>query len=185
VTDRGTNSIVAFAVGPDGYLGEAAVHPSSGATPYGFDFTSDSVLVVTETFGGEVGAASASSYGLRGGELVTISGSVPNTRSEVCWAVVSHEDRYAFVTNFGDGTISSYRIAQNGQIELQAAIAATTVLGAAGVRDEALTPDGRFLYALDADARTIFGWSVGDGGSLSPLGGVDGLPATAAGLAAR
>ena len=32
---------------------------SSGATPYGFDFTRDGTLVVTEAFGGTVGAAAA------------------------------------------------------------------------------------------------------------------------------
>jgi hypothetical protein len=57
-------------------------------------------------------------------------------------------------------------------------------LGEKGVRDEAITGDGRFLYALDADAQRIFGWSVGEDGSLSPIGDADGLPETVAGLAA-
>ena len=64
------------------------------------------------------------------------------------------------------------------QIEL------TTVDGQPGIRDEALTRDGRFLYALHADSRQVFGWEVGGDGSLVPIGAVDGLPATAAGLAA-
>ena len=37
-------------------------------------------------------------------------------------------------------------------------------MGQKGVRDEAITGDGRFLYALDADARRIYGWSVGEDG---------------------
>ena len=32
------------------------------------------------------------------------------TRSEVCWAAVTNDGRFAFVTNFGDGTVSSYAI---------------------------------------------------------------------------
>jgi hypothetical protein len=51
-------------------------------------FTPDGrTLVVTEAFGGRVGAAAASSYRLNGAPgLMPVSGSVQNTRSEVCWA---------------------------------------------------------------------------------------------------
>ncbi len=47
-----------------------------------------------------------------------MSGSVADTRSEVCWAVVTRDGRYAFVTNFGDGTISSYTVGDGGALEL-------------------------------------------------------------------
>jgi 6-phosphogluconolactonase len=183
VTERGTNSISTFAVGADGFAEGPRTIASSGATPYGFDFAGDAV-VVTEAFGGEVGAAAASSYALQGGRLEPRSASVADTRSEVCWAAVSKDGRFVYVTNFGDGTISSYAIGADGSIELAEAVAASTRLGEKGVRDEAITGDGRFLYALDADARRIFGWSVGDDGSLSPVGDADGLPETVAGLAA-
>ncbi|HET7808056.1 MAG TPA: beta-propeller fold lactonase family protein [Gaiellaceae bacterium] len=183
VTERGTNSISTFAVGADGLAEGPRTIASSGATPYGFDFAGDAV-VVTEAFGGEVGAAAASSYALEGGRLEPRSASVADTRSEVCWAAVSKDGRFVYVTNFGDGTISSYAIGADGSIELAEAVAASTRLGEKGVRDEAITGDGRFLYALDADARRIFGWSVGDDGSLSPVGDADGLPETVAGLAA-
>lgn len=43
---------------------------------------------------------------------------------------------------------------------------------------------GQLLYAIDADSRRIFGWSVGGDGSLAPVGSWAGLPATVAGLAA-
>jgi 6-phosphogluconolactonase len=185
VTERGTDSISAFEIDADGYAHGPKTIPSSGATPYGFDFTRSGALVVTEAFGGEVGAAAASSYHLeRQADLVPVSASVRNTRSEVCWAVVGKDGRFAYVTNFGDGTISRYSIADDGTLELVDAVAASTRLGEKGVRDETLSRDGRFLYALDADARRVFGWTVEDDGSLSPIGSYDGLPATVAGLAA-
>jgi 6-phosphogluconolactonase len=53
-----------------------------------------------------------------------------------------------------------------------------------GLRDEDLSGDGRFLYVIDADGGRIYGWSVGAGGELEPVGSWDGLPATVAGLAA-
>jgi 6-phosphogluconolactonase len=184
VTDRAANAIHAFAIDGDGVTGDPTTYPSAGATPYGFDFTPDGTVIVTEAADAEVGKASASSYRLNGGGLVPVSGAVPNTRSEVCWAVVTPDGRFVFVTNFADGTISTYRIGSDSSIELREAVAATTVEGAPGLRDEALSSDGRFLYALHADAREVFAWQVGDDGSLRPLGSANGLPATAAGLAA-
>ena len=185
VTERVTDRISTYAVGADGLLDGPTPHASSGATPYGFDFGAEGVLVVTEAFGGKVGAAAASSYRLNGAPgLTPVSASVQNTRSEVCWAAVSKDGRHAFVTNFGDNTVSSYRIAPDGSLELLDAVAASTRLGEKGLRDEVLSADGRFLYALDADAQTIHGWSITAEGGLIPAGTADGLPATVAGLAA-
>jgi 6-phosphogluconolactonase len=177
VTDRATDALLELAA--DG--GEPVRHPSAGATPYGFDFTPDGTLVVTEAFGGTVGAAATSSYAAG---LHPVSKSVSNTRSEVCWAAVTKDGRYVFVTNFGDGSISSYAIGDGGSLTLVDAVAGSTVLGEKGVRDEALSSDGRFLYTLDADARKVFAFSVRDDGRLDSVGDFDGLPATAAGLAA-
>jgi 6-phosphogluconolactonase (cycloisomerase 2 family) len=185
VTDRAADAIHAFAVDGPGALAAAAVtHRSSGATPYGFDVTADGVVIVTEAAGAQPGKASASSYRLEGAaELTPVSRAVPNTRSEVCWAVISNDGRTAFVTNFGDGTISTYTIDDDGNIELREAVAATTVEGQPGIRDEALSPDG-YLYALHADTGRVFGWKVEDDGSLAAVGSANGLPLTAAGLAA-
>jgi 6-phosphogluconolactonase len=177
VSDRANDALLLLPVAG----GEPVRHPSSGATPYGFDFTPDGTLVVTEAFGGTVGAAATSSYAAG---LEPVSKSVANTRSEVCWAAVTQDGRYVFVTNFGDGSISSYAIGADGSLSLVDAVAGSTVLGKKGVRDEALSSDGRFLYTLDADARKVFAFSVREDGRLDPVGDFDGLPATAAGLAA-
>src|SRR5207253_10740454 len=176
VTDRATDSIHTFAVDDDGALGTHTTHRSSGATPYGFDVTADGVLVVTEAADAQVGKASASSYKLDGpGQLEPVSGAVGSTRSEVCWAVVSNDGRVAYVTNFGDGTISSYAIGDDGSIELREGVAATTVEGEPGIRDEALSSDGQYLYALHADTGRVFGWRVGAEGALASIGSANGL----------
>ena len=184
VTERGTNSISTYAIEERGYAEGPETIPSSGATPYGFDFANGSV-VVTEAFGGEIGQAAASSYVLEEpGRLVPVSGSVGDTRSEVCWAATTKDGRFVYVTNFGDGTISSYRVGEGGSLELHEAVAGSTRLGQPGVRDEAISRDGRFLYAIDADAQRVFGWTVGDDGALAAVGEFEGVPATVAGLAA-
>jgi 6-phosphogluconolactonase (cycloisomerase 2 family) len=183
VTDRGANAIVQYPVDESGRLGAAIVVPSSGPTPYGFAFAGDT-LVVTEAFGAETGKAAASSYRLSGGSAMPVSRSIGNGRSEICWAVVTNDGRYVFTTNFADGAVSRYAIGADGSIELEDAAAGTSVDGRPGLRDEDLSGDGRFLYAVDADSQRVFGWAVQAGGELRPLGSWAGLPPTAAGLAA-
>jgi 6-phosphogluconolactonase (cycloisomerase 2 family) len=181
ITERGTNSISAFPVDERGLAQEPQTIACPGATPYGFDFA-DGSLIVTEAFGGETGKAAATSYSLPGFEPV--SASVADTRSEVCWAAATKDGRFVFVTNFGDGTISSYAVRAGGAIALLEPVAGATRMGKAGVRDEAITRDGRFLYAIDADAQRVFGWTVSGDGSLEPVGEFEGVPSTVAGLAA-
>jgi 6-phosphogluconolactonase len=183
VTERGTDSIAFYRVDADGLLSEPHVLPSSGPTPYGFAFARGGALIVTEAFGAQKGKASVSSYRLGNG-AAAVSRSVGNGRSEICWAVVTKDGRYAFTTNFADGAVSRYAIAADGSLALDDSVAGTAVDGRTGLRDEDLSADGRFLYAIDADSRRIFGWSVGDGGQLSPVGSYEGLPPTVAGLAA-
>jgi 6-phosphogluconolactonase len=185
ITQRGTDSIVTYAVAADGTFGASRAIASQGPTPYGFAFTSGGTLVVTEAFRAEKGAAAASSYAIVDGSLVPRTASVGNGRSEICWAVVTPDDRFAFTTNFADGAVSRYAIAADGSLSLKDATAGIAVDGKPGLRDEDLSSDGRFLYAIDADGGRIYGWSVDAEGSLEPVGSWDGLPATVAGLAAN
>jgi len=185
VTERGTDSIVSFAVMADGRLGDIKVVPSSGPTPYGFAFTPDgSTLVVTEAFRAEKGAAAASSYRISMGEISPVTRSLGDGRSEICWAVVTPDGRSVFTTNFADGAISRFAIGTDGSLTLADATAGLTEDGRPGLRDEDLSADGRFLYAIDADAGRIYGWTVAGDGSLSLLGDWEGVPRSVAGLAA-
>ena len=184
VTQRGTDSIVTYEVAPDGTFGSSREIASEGPTPYGFAFTSGGTLVVSEAFRAEKGAAAASSYALEGGTLVARTSSVGNGRSEICWAVVTPDDRFAFTTNYADGAVSRFAIASDGSLSLEDATAGISVEGKPGLRDEDLSGDGRFLYVIDADGGRIYGWAVGAEGSLEPVGSWGGVPATVAGLAA-
>jgi 6-phosphogluconolactonase len=184
ITERGTDSIVTYEVAADGTFGASRAIASQGPTPYGFAFTSGGALVVTEAFRAEKGAAAASSYAIVDGSLVPRTSSVGNGRSEICWAVVTPDYRFAFTTNFADGAVSRFAIAADGSLSLEDATAGIAVDGMPGLRDEGLSSDGQFLYAIDADGGRIYGWSVDAEGSLEPLGSWDGVPATVAGLAA-
>ena len=184
-TERGTNTISSYVIDQHGYAQGPTTIRSSGQTPYGFGLTKDGSLIVSEAFGGAMGAAAASSYAVSGaGELTMMSGSVGDTRSEVCWVALTNDDRFAYVTNFGDGTVSCYEIAADGRLTLHDPVAGSARRGEKGLRDEAISGDGRYLYAIDPDAQKLFGWAVGQGGLLTPAGQFGGVPGTVAGLAA-
>ena len=184
VTERGGDKLTSYAVGMDGSLGAPRTIDSQGATPYGFAMSADGTLVVTEAFRAEKGAAAASSYRVNGDVVTPVTASVGNGRSEICWAVISNDGRFAFTTNFADGAVSRYAIAADGSLSLEDAAAGLTTDGQPGLRDEDLSDDGAFLYAIDADQGRIVGWSVNDDGRLSMLGAWEGVPTTVAGLAA-
>jgi 6-phosphogluconolactonase (cycloisomerase 2 family) len=185
VTERGTDTISSYLIDEHGQAQGPATIKSSGQTPYGFGLTADGSLIVSEAFGGATGAAAASSYAVSGaGELTMLSGSVGDSRSEVCWVALSKDDRFAYVTNFGDGTVSCYEITADRSLKLHEPVAGSTRQGEKGIRDEAISGDGRYLYAIDPDAQKLFGWAVGEGGQLTPVGEFGGVPDTVAGLAA-
>ena len=72
----------------------------------------------------------------------------------------------------------------DGDLSLEDATAGITQDGRAGLRDEDLSDDGRFLYAIDPDQGQIVAWSVDEQGRLSMAGSWGDLPTTMAGLAA-
>jgi len=183
-TERGGDKLSAFAVGTDGMLGEPHTIDSLGATPYGFAISPNGTLVVTEAFRAEKGAAAASSYRVDGDMITPGTASVGNGRSEICWAVISGDGRYAFTTNFADGAVSRYAVGVDGGLTLEDAAAGITEDGRPGLRDEDLSDDGRFLYAIDADQGQIVAWSVDGQAHLSMAGSWGGVPTTVAGLAA-
>jgi 6-phosphogluconolactonase len=185
VTERGTDSIVTYPVARDGMLGMPNVIASAGPTPYGFAISSTGSLVVTEAFRAQKGDAAASSYVIEGAGARLVTPSVGNGRSEICWAVITPDGRFAYTTNFADGAVSRYAIGADGSLTLEDATAGLAVDGRPGLRDEDLSADGRFLYAIDADGGRVYGWSVDEGGSLTAIGSWDGVPTTVAGLAAR
>ncbi|MBA2566023.1 MAG: beta-propeller fold lactonase family protein [Gemmatimonadetes bacterium] len=187
VTEKATDQIDTYAVGADGLAQGPTVHASSGATPFGFAFTpgTGGVFVVTEAFDGAPGAAAASSYTLSGASgFEVISATVRDTQTDVCWTVITNDARYAYITNFVSGTISSYTIASDGSITLLEAEAGRTGPGL-GPRDEDLSEDGRFLYVVDVLTQAISAFDVQADGSLEPVGTFGGLPTTVAGLAAN
>ena len=145
VTEKNTNKLSSFAVGEDGRLGAPVVTDSPGLTPFGFAFTRRNTLVVSEAVGGAAGASTVSSYQVSrkaAGAPAVVSPAVADTQSAACWVAVTPNGRWAFISNTGSGTVSSYSIARGGAIRLVQAAAGQTGVGSAPA-DSAISPEGR------------------------------------------
>jgi 6-phosphogluconolactonase (cycloisomerase 2 family) len=186
VTEKATNRITTYRVGPDGLASAPQVHNSNGPTPFGFAIAPTGALIVSEAFGGAPDASAASSYEVNAdGGLELVSGSVPTTETAACWFVVTGNGRFAYTSNTGSGSISGYSV-RHGALTLLDADGRTGVTGPGTAPiDLALARNSRYLYALNAGTQTISGFAVGADGSLTAIGTVGGLPASANGLAAR
>jgi len=185
VTEKGTNLIDTFTVDDDGVAQPGVSFASNGTTPFGFAFGHDNVVIVSEAFGGAPGASALSSYEVdENGSLVVVTPSLADTQTAACWVVVPENGRFAYTSNTGSGIISSYIVSDGGSLALLNAAAASTGNGSAPT-DMALSDNSRFLYVRNAGNGTISGFRVQADGSLTPVASATGLPAGAAGLAAR
>ena len=186
VTEKAANAIVSYNVRADGTTGSPAVTPSAGQTPFGFAFSHRDLLIVSEAFGGAPDASAASSYSIDHGTLAVKSASVPTTETAACWFVVTPNGKFAYTTNTGSGSITGYRVASDGRLSILDADGRTGVTGAGSApTDEALSGNGRFLFALNSGSHSVVAFRIGGNGSLSTLSGAVGLPVGAVGLAAR
>jgi 6-phosphogluconolactonase len=179
VTERATNSIMTWSLDKDGVPGDSHVFASGGAGPFGFAFGHRGTFVVSDA----AGASGASSYRLDGAQVQTISPLVSSMRTAACWAVVTKDGRFAYVTNGGTGDITGLAIDQDGSISLLDPSGVSATVGGAAV-DAALSNDSRFLYVRNGALAKIDAFRVGGDGSLTWVGVVTGLTASAAGLAA-
>jgi 6-phosphogluconolactonase len=178
VTEKGTQTIDTYLVNHDGYASGPISNHSSGSTPFGFEFTHRSLVVVSEA-----GTNALSSYvANESGNLELVTGTLTNGQSAVCWAIVTNDGRYAYSVNPGSSTISSYAVSPEGILTLLDPVVTTT--GGAPV-DPALSRDSRFFYVRDGGQNVVHGFRVEANGSLTPIGTIGGIPAGSQGLAAR
>lgn len=179
VAERATNLLDVYPVDRNGVAGPRTSYPSAGGTPFGFAFRYDNTLFVSEA----AAPGSASSYDLsRSGRLRLVSGAIATHQGAPCWAVVTLDGRFGYTGN-GSGSVSGFRIARDGSINLLNADGATAVVNT-GVNDIALSNNSRYLYVLGTGAAPdLHAYRVQQDGQLQALGAVS-LPAGARGLAA-
>lgn len=181
VTEKATNMIDTYVVENNGLAAGPTVHPSSGATPFGFAFTQQGALVVSEAFGGAALASAVSSYDVSEDTLNVISASIPTGQTAACWIAVSKNGKFAYSTNAGSGSVSAYRVETDGSLSLVDGAAGITGNGTSPI-DATVSNDGQYLYVLNGRTHNISAFSIQADGALLHVGTFEGLPAGSAGI---
>ncbi|HLO33724.1 MAG TPA: beta-propeller fold lactonase family protein [Anaerolineales bacterium] len=181
VTEKATSIIDTYVVGKDGLASGPTTNPSAGITPFGFAFTQQGALVVSEAFGGAPLASAVSSYDVADGQLNAISASVPTGQTAACWIAVSKNGKFAYSTNAGSGSVSAYRVGTDGSLSLIDGAAGITGDGTSPV-DAAVSNNGQYLYVLNGRTHNISAFAIQSDGSLASLGTFEGVPAGSAGI---
>ncbi|MDE2593040.1 MAG: beta-propeller fold lactonase family protein [Burkholderiales bacterium] len=188
VTEKATNKLVTYRVKADGGVGAPVVTLSAGATPFGFAFDHRDHLIVSEAVGGAVNASTASSYKFTdwmSARPTLVSGQVATTQTAACWVAITPNGKFAYTTNAGSGSVSSFAITpMSGRITLSQAVAGTTGAGSAPI-DAAVSADGRSLYVLGAKSLAISSFEIQRDGQLISGAVAGGLPVGTVGLAAN
>ena len=166
VTERLSNTIDVFAV-EHGVLARTPVQTaSSGAGPFGFDWTPRHELIASEAGGGSVSSYSAS----RDGVLTIDSPSISTRLNAPCWLILTHDGRFAYVANAGSGSVTGFRVDANGILGILNPDGVTGILGAGTTPlDLDVSRDSKYLYVLEAGANNIGVFSIGPDGGLTKL----------------
>lgn len=187
VSEKATDRLTRYAISATGAAGAPKWTASAGPEPFGFAFSGDGTLVVSEAGNHVEDGSSASSYRLgSGGAPITVSDAVPTTETAACWTAITPDGDFAYVTNTPDNSISGFRMGASGSLTILDADGRTAVTGAGSLPiDLAASSDSRFLYVLTAGTHRIVVYAINGDGSLSARPGVGGLPGKANGLAVR
>lgn len=187
VTEKATNMIDTYVLNPNGTASGPNVQPSSGNTPFGFEFDNKGHLIVSDAYGGNANAGAMSSYDVSRGGINLISGPVGNQQTAPCWVVVTNDGRFTYTTNTGTSNISGYHVNHGGSITLfdDGGNTGSTGEGSSPI-DMALNNNSEYLYALSGGTNTISVFRIDrKTGGLTSVQTVTGLPEHAAGLAAN
>jgi len=166
VTELTTNRITVFCIERSGTATLQVSNASNGAGPFGATFTRNGILLVAEA-----GANTLSSYYLNTkGTLTVISGSVPTGQTATCWVSVSRSGRFAYTSNTGSGTVSIFRIFDNGTLTFIENVRSTFAGTPQGAPiDNGISPCGRFFYALNGNQGTVSAFEIDEHGRLMLL----------------
>jgi 6-phosphogluconolactonase len=173
VTEKATNIIDTYTVSSSGLASAPTTHASVGQGPYGFAFSKGNELIVSEAASDTITSYAVSDSG----SFRTLSGAMPTFGNAPCWLAINSQ--FVYTTNAHGGTISTFSNDNDGTLALTSSIAASTAIPAL---DLAFGANGQFLYVHDGNS--ITGYSIHQGGSLSTITTVNGVPAAASGLAA-
>jgi 6-phosphogluconolactonase len=208
ISDKFADTLIhVLQVDEDSTTHEVARYVANIPSPFGLAFTGRRILGVVEANasvvdGRRIGVnngSSTSSYRLNDdGTLEPISVAVRTEQTVACWLRFTPDGRFAYVTNTGSGSVSSYRVSKTGVLSLLESVAADAGSPFSEPTDVDITPDGKFLYIISSmggektfvlpippNAGEVRGFRIGENGSLTPVTTISGFPISIAGLVVR
>lgn len=156
VTEKFSNTINTYTVTSAGVASGPMSHPSNGTEPFGFAFSGNDRVVVSDA------ASNALTLYAIGadGSLTSVAGPVPDFQTAPCWVAVSSDRRFTYAANTGSGTISGYALSTNS-LTLLDANGVTAIVDGVPI-DVAVA--ATFLYSLNGTG--IAGFRIQADGSL-------------------
>ena len=186
VTERFTSRIDTWTLDNDGLAtASGTFQQPANSTPFGIAFADRGRIVVADSFLDLPGLGATSSFLLADdGSLTAQTVALGNGNASSCWAVITNDGRFVFITQPVSQSITSYAIQPDGSITLLNPAAAEVRGG--DPRDEHLDSKGRFLYVLNNRTGTVTSFRVEGDGGLELLSRTAGrVPSGSTGLAAR
>ncbi|MFZ6864205.1 lactonase family protein [Undibacterium sp. Ji67W] len=158
----GSNSVVSYAVNPDGTLGSPILNTTGIVSPFAGTFVNNSLYLSTD-----ITDRALAAFSVNAGNLTPINSPLTSGQAGPCWLAVTPNGQFAYVGN-GSGPISSYVISSNGTLTLKNATEARDSNRVAG--DSWISPDGKFFYTAYLADDQIIGYSIGSDGTLTKVG---------------
>ena len=174
VSTRKSQSIATFRVDAGVPTPAESLPLTSGDWPYGFAIDARNHVVLS-AFSLSTAGGSYSSYQLtQAGGITTVTASATDSSKGACWVAMLPDGAYAWGSSADLPALVTMSVSKTGAI----AITAAADTGGVSIRDIAIAPSGRFLYALQPDGKDIRVYRVGAKGALTLVGTVP-TPASA------
>jgi len=177
------DGLVIFPVHDDGTLGTASFTDAGGAGPFYVAFLNrsrDTFLNGVAVGDGVLVSRIDGEGHVTNGPLVPIDTSLGKP-SELCWLQVTSDNSLVLATNFGYGTVSTYRLADgrlsllkdpaNEAIPGDGTFRAVNGLVSSGPSDCWLTPDDQYFHQIFANASVLVSYRLDNtSGKLTEIG---------------
>jgi Lactonase, 7-bladed beta-propeller len=159
-TKASTNAIQVFGVDPlGGPSAKATTTVLDGAVPFAVDFDPAGRLAVAEA-----GPNAVATFTIGQSGTLTAVSSVATGQAATCW--IAGADGVFYASNAGSGSVTTVNDS-HGRLT-----AAGNTATAAGSVDAATSPSGDRLYVRGGAAGALVSFTIGRGGSLTPLSSV-------------
>ena len=177
------DGLVIFPVRNDGTLGKASFADAGGAGPFYIAFlhqSRDTFLNGVAVGDGVLTSRLDGEGHVSNGPLVEID-TTAGKPSELCWLQITSDNSVVLATNFGYGTVSTYRLV-NGKLSLlqdpankaipgDGKFRAVNGLVSSGPSDSLLTPDDQHFYQIFGNASVLVSYRLEkDSGKLTEIG---------------